>query len=166
MSSDTFRISALVSATESAAALAQIQNLAPNRRGLLLAPLLAALPAGLLRAPRTRSTRTKRKSPSPTLSYGKAAGATDRRIPSRWRACSARPRSPARTWCWCAGSRLHERAARLRHRPAVLRALRHLVGQFRHRFLAARNGAGARRRLRAPRRAHADDPVDPAGTFA
>ncbi len=51
MSSDTFRISApspLVSATDSAAALAQIQNLAPNRRGLLLAPLLAALPAGLL----------------------------------------------------------------------------------------------------------------------
>ena len=30
------------------AALAQIQNLSPNRRGLLLAPLLAALPAGLL----------------------------------------------------------------------------------------------------------------------
>ncbi len=30
------------------AALAQLQNLAPNRRGLLLAPLLAALPAALL----------------------------------------------------------------------------------------------------------------------
>src|SRR5579872_1092455 len=31
-----------------AAALAQLQSLAPSRRGLLIAPLLAALPAGLL----------------------------------------------------------------------------------------------------------------------
>ncbi len=37
-------------ATDPAAALAQLQNLAPNRRGLLLAPLLAALPAGVLTA--------------------------------------------------------------------------------------------------------------------
>jgi hypothetical protein len=35
-------------AADPAAALAQLQNLAPNRRGLMLAPLLAALPAGLL----------------------------------------------------------------------------------------------------------------------
>jgi hypothetical protein len=34
-------------AADPAATLARLQNLAPNRRGLVLAPLLAALPAGL-----------------------------------------------------------------------------------------------------------------------
>jgi hypothetical protein len=40
-------LSPLTSAADPAA-LAQLQNLAPDRRGLLLAPLLAALPASLL----------------------------------------------------------------------------------------------------------------------
>ena len=47
--SDLFSPSPFASATsDPTAALAHLQNLAPNRRGLLLAPLFAALPAGLL----------------------------------------------------------------------------------------------------------------------
>jgi len=38
----------LPSAADPTALLAHLQNLAPSRRGLLLAPLLAALPAGLM----------------------------------------------------------------------------------------------------------------------
>jgi hypothetical protein len=41
----------LSTAADPAAALTQLQNLAPNRRGLLLAPLLAALPAALAATP-------------------------------------------------------------------------------------------------------------------
>jgi hypothetical protein len=47
-------------------------------------------------------------------------------------------------------SGLHERATRLRHRPAVLRHLRHLVGEFGREFRAGEHLAGARRRLRPP----------------
>jgi hypothetical protein len=43
-----FPPSPLATAADPTAALAHLQNLVPNRRGLLLAPLLAALPAGLL----------------------------------------------------------------------------------------------------------------------
>jgi hypothetical protein len=47
--SDLFSPSPFASATsDPTTAFAHLQNLAPNRRGLLLAPLLAALPAGLL----------------------------------------------------------------------------------------------------------------------
>jgi hypothetical protein len=43
-----FAPSPLTAAADPTAALVHLQNLAPNRRGLLLAPLFAALPAGLL----------------------------------------------------------------------------------------------------------------------
>jgi len=46
--SQLFAPAPLTTAAYPTAALAHLQNLAPNRRGLLLAPLLAALPAGLL----------------------------------------------------------------------------------------------------------------------
>ena len=63
-----------------------------------------------------------------------------------------RPHSGAAP-CRTAG-RTPRRSRALRHRPAVLCHLRHLVGQFRREFRTGEHRAGVLRRLRAPRRPH------------
>ena len=132
-----------------------LKDLAATRRGLLLAPLLAALPAALLTDP----------------AHAIDPAQTQVTLPDQYQWKPALPGAPAQSVETVRGIRrdrqaravrgadqvasgLHERAAHLRHRPAVLCHLRHLVGEFRRDFRAGGDRAGARRRLRPPRRAH------------
>src|ERR1700691_5973065 len=131
--SQIFPPSPLAPTADPTAAFAHLQNLAPSRRGLLLAPLFAALPAGLLAG--SASPLGPRARPDPDASHrarricveerlGRRAAAFDRDCE---RVRLYRPTGPV---CGAGAlvSGLHERAARLRHRPAVLRSLRHVVG--------------------------------------
>ena len=144
-------------ATDPAAALAQLQNLAPNRRGLLLAPLLAALPAGLL----TASARGDRSEPDPGHAarriYWKGGwGRRRRRILSRWRRVFGSTDKPGP---YVVLVRWYPGFMSAPHTYVTDRLCFVISGTWwvnsGAEFRAGEHRAGARRRLRAPRRAHA-----------
>ena len=111
-----------------------LKELVATRRGLILAPLIAALPATLLADPaqaidpaQTQVTLPDQYRWQPGLAGAPAQsvetvpvfGATD---------------GPGHSGADQMASRIYERAAHLRHRPTVLCHLRHLVGEFGREF--------------------------------
>ena len=127
-----------------------------NRRDLLIAPLLAAIPAALL---------GDRADASPI-----DPGMTFTRLPDQivWEAGNVPPKTVEQAPLWGKTSEpglyytlvrwypgFHERAALVRDRPAVRRGLRHLVGGERGGFCAGRHGSDAGGELHPPRGAHA-----------
>ena len=74
-------------------------DFAATRRGLILAPLIAALPAALLVHSATRSIQRKRKSPYLINISGNPRCPTRLRSQSRQCRCSGRPTSPGHMWC-------------------------------------------------------------------
>jgi len=82
-----------------AAALPHLNDLAATRRGLLFAPLLAALPLGLLTDPAAAVDPSQTQVMlADQFKWQSPAGR--RRTRSRPRRCSAPPTSPGRMWCW------------------------------------------------------------------
>ena len=135
--------------------LPQLAEHAATRRGLLLAPLLTALPLGLTSGPAAAIDPAQTQvtlpdqfqwkpalpgAPAHTVETVPVFGATDR------------PGQYVVLIKWYPGymSAPHS----LRHRPAVLCPLRHLVGEFRRKLRAGRHRAGPRRWLCAPRGPH------------
>jgi hypothetical protein len=111
-----------------------LKDFAATRRGLLLAPLLAALPAALIADPTHAIDPDGTQVTLPNQYQWKpgAPGAV-----GRDRAGIRRDRQ-ARTVCGAdqVASGLYECSAHLRHRPAVLCHLRNVVGEFGRDFRA------------------------------
>ncbi len=148
-------LSPAATAEDVARLLPQLAEHAATRRGLMLAPLLAALPLGLMSGPaaaidpgQTQVTLPDQYQWKPALAgvpphsveTAPLVGATDK------------PGPYVVLIKWYPGymSAPHNYVTR----PAVLCAVRHLVGEFRRKLRPRRHRAGPRRRLHPPRRPH------------
>ena len=92
---------ALTSATDG-----DLRDLAATRRGLILAPFLAALPAALLADPAHAIDPAQTQVILLINTSGNPRCPARRRNRSKRCRCSARPTSPGRTLCWSSGIRV------------------------------------------------------------